>query len=155
VSDDPNDATAKRDLGMSLSRLGMLDPEPNKAAESLATLREARGLIETIAKANPGSAEAEGQVAIIQEHEGHSLEDLGRVPEAIVSYWESVATGHPFLDQPSATIMSQYLTESLSMRQKTTQIHIYVGSRTTVDANSLGLARAMRVRASNCRFGWW
>jgi hypothetical protein len=51
VRDDPNDATAKLDLGMSLRRLGMLDPEPNKTAESLATLREARGLIETITKA--------------------------------------------------------------------------------------------------------
>jgi hypothetical protein len=57
-------------------------------------------------------------VAIIQEYEDHRLEDLGRVPEAIVSYRESVATDHPYLDQPSATIMSQYLTESPSMRQK-------------------------------------
>ena len=109
VRDDPNDVTARRDLGMSLSRLGMLDPEPNQAAESLATLREARGLIETIAKANPGSAEAASQVAIILEYEGHRLEDLGRVPEALASYRESIATVHPFLDQPSATIMSQYL----------------------------------------------
>jgi hypothetical protein len=75
----------------------MLDPEPNQAAKSLATLREARGLIETIAKANLGSAEAAGQVAIIQEYEGHRLEDLGRVPEAMVSYRRSSRHGHPNL----------------------------------------------------------
>lgn len=111
VRDDPNDATAKRDLGMSLSRLGMVDPEPDKASESLATLREARGLIETVAKANPSSAEAAAQVAIIREYEGHRLENLGRVPEAFVSYRESIATVHPFLDQPIATIISQYLVD--------------------------------------------
>lgn len=119
VKDDPNDVTAKRDLGMSLSRFGTLPPEPNEVAESLAMLREAQGLIEPIAKANPSSSEAAGQVALILEYEGHRLEDLDRVPEALNSYRESIATVHPFLDQPTSTIMSQYLAdvESLTRRQ--------------------------------------
>jgi hypothetical protein len=98
MREDPNDARAKRDLGMSLGRLGMLDPEPNKAAESLATLREARGLTETIAKANRrlcGGRRPGGHLSGIRRP---SPGGPGPRPEAIVSCRESVATGHPFLD---------------------------------------------------------
>jgi hypothetical protein len=120
---------------------------------SLATLREAQGLTETIEKANRRLCGGRGPGSHHSGIRRPSPGGPGPRPEAIVSRRESGATGHPFLDQPSATIMSQYLIESPSMGQKTTQIHIYVGSRTPVDANSLGLATAMRVRAFCCGFG--
>jgi hypothetical protein len=42
VAADVNNATGKHDLGMSLSRLGTIDPAPGTAADSFATFEEAR-----------------------------------------------------------------------------------------------------------------
>jgi hypothetical protein len=70
---------------MSLSRLGTIDPAPGAAADSLATLEEARKLIEPIAGLNTGSAETANQIASITEYEGHRQEELGRYPDAIES----------------------------------------------------------------------
>ncbi len=65
VAADPNNATARHDLGMILSRLGMIDPGPNGAGESLKSLEEARSLIDPILAANPQNAETANQVAAI------------------------------------------------------------------------------------------
>ena len=56
VSSDPQDATARYDLGIALSRQGMIDPPPGGAEDSLATLKEAGSLVGPIAKGNPKSA---------------------------------------------------------------------------------------------------
>jgi eukaryotic-like serine/threonine-protein kinase len=111
VKDDPNDVTARRDLGMSLSRLGMVDPVQDGLAQSLATLRESRALIEPIARANPHSAEAAGQIALITEYEGHRLEALGDKAAAMASYRQSIDNLRPFLEKPTSSVMSQYLAD--------------------------------------------
>jgi hypothetical protein len=66
---------------------------------------------------------------------------LGRVPEALVSYRESIATVHPFLDQPSSTIMSQYLADVENLTRLQLAAHEHVAAlEMAFDA----LARAKR-----------
>lgn len=106
---DSNDVTARRDLAMSLGRLGMVDPAPGGIAESLANLQDARDLLEPIVQSNAKSAEAAGQLAIILEYEGIRLEALGRTAEAMATYRESTAKISPFLNKPTQSLLSQYI----------------------------------------------
>jgi serine/threonine protein kinase len=115
VAADVNNATGKHDLGMSLSRLGTIDPAPGAAADSLATLEEARKLIEPIAGLNTGSAETANQIASIAEYEGHRQEELGRYPDAIESYQRSMSILSPFLDARNSSVIAQFLASEQSL----------------------------------------
>jgi tetratricopeptide (TPR) repeat protein len=115
VEADANDVTARHDLGMSLGRLGMVDPAPDGVAESLASLEEARKLIEPIAGANSKSAETANQVALVLEYEGHRQEALVRSDEAIASYLKSIAVLQPFFDQQNEAVTYQYLSSEQSL----------------------------------------
>jgi tetratricopeptide (TPR) repeat protein len=112
---DPNDVTARHDLGMSLSRLGTIDPGPDRIAESLAQLEESRSLIEPILNANPTSWETANQLSLILEYRGHRLESLGRKDEAAVSYQKSIAVIQAFVDRRNVTVISQYLASQQSL----------------------------------------
>jgi tetratricopeptide (TPR) repeat protein len=114
VAADAADATARHDLGMSLSRLGMIDPASGAAAASLAHLEEARKLLEPIVGANTGSPELAVQIALTTEYEGHRQEDLGRSAEAIESYLRSMSILRPFLDAKNAVVVVQYLASEQS-----------------------------------------
>jgi len=106
---DPENATARHDLAMILSRLGMVDPAPGHVDESLRTLEEARGLIEPIAIANPKSAETATQLAAILEFEGIRQQELGHNSEAAIAYRSSMDRLQPFLELKNATVTVQYL----------------------------------------------
>jgi tetratricopeptide (TPR) repeat protein len=109
VAADPNNATARRDLGLILTRLGMLEPARDGIADSMSALEEARSLIEPIAKANPSSSEAANQVAYILEAEGHRKEAMGKPDEALASYRESIAILQPYWDRKDKTVTLLYI----------------------------------------------
>jgi eukaryotic-like serine/threonine-protein kinase len=112
---DPNDVTARHDLGMSLSRVGTIDPGPNEIAESLAQLEESRSLLEPIVTANLKAAEPADQLSLVLEYLGHRLETLGRTAEAMASYKKSLAVIQPFFDAKNSTVLSQYLASEQSL----------------------------------------
>ena len=112
---DPNDVTARHDLGMSLSRLGTIDPGPTEVTESLAQLEESRSLLEPIVTENLKSAEPADQLSLVLEYQGHRLETLGRTTEAVASYKKSMAVIQPFLDAKNSTVLSQYLASEQSL----------------------------------------
>jgi tetratricopeptide (TPR) repeat protein len=96
---DPRDMTAQFDLGVALSRLGMVEPGAQGLSESLDTLREAIATIEPIAKGNPKSASIAEQLAVAQEFAGRRLQSLGRTSEAAEQYRKSQATVGPCTDE--------------------------------------------------------
>src|SRR5690242_19804674 len=79
---DPQDATARIDLGVSLSHLGSIDPGSDGAAASLAALREAIELLGPAYKSNPTSSSIAGHISLAREYAGHRLQELGRIAEA-------------------------------------------------------------------------
>ncbi len=115
VEADANDVTARRDLGISLGNLGMVDPAPDGVAESLAMLEEARKLIEPIAAANSKSTEMANQLALILEYDGHRQRTMGHNDEALASYRKSIALLQPFFDQQNESVTSQYLSSEQSL----------------------------------------
>lgn len=122
---DPNDATARQDLGMSLGRLGMIDPAPGAESESLAVLQEAYPLLDVSVKANPKSAEPASRAALILEFIGRREESLGRKDEARASYDKALAGIMPFLDAPNPALMSEYL----ALTEGITRLQIEQGSK--------------------------
>ena len=115
VAADKNDITARHDLGMSLSRLGTLDPGAGEIAASLAELEESSGLLQPILDANPKSAEIASQLSLVIEYIGHRQEALGRKAEAIASYQKSMTVIHPFVDAKNTPNLSQYLASEQSL----------------------------------------
>lgn len=111
VAADANDVTARRDLGMCLGRLGMIDPAANGDSQSLASLEEAISLIEPIARANPKSSEIAGQVAMIAEYEGTRQQALARNADALTSYRKSMSILQPFVDVHNGTVTAEYVTD--------------------------------------------
>jgi tetratricopeptide (TPR) repeat protein len=111
VAADPDNMTARRDLGMSLGRLGMIDPGPDGAARSLGELQEAESLIEPIARANPKAPEATNQVALILEYEGKRQEELGRRGEALATYRRSLAMLQPYAGLPNDPVTAQCIAD--------------------------------------------
>lgn len=111
VKADPQDATARRDLGMILGRLGMIDPEPGAAAASLASLEEAGDLIAPIVEANPKAYDAASQLALIQQYQARRLAELGRIPESIQTYRKAMGLLEPFFVQSKITMASDYIAD--------------------------------------------
>ncbi len=75
---DPQDKKARYALGVELGHLGMVQPDPDGIAESLATLMEALGILEPIDKANPNSPSVTVQIALVREYAGYRLQSLGQ-----------------------------------------------------------------------------
>ncbi len=89
---DPHNMTAQYDLGMALSRLGMVDPDAQGMSESLRTLQEAVAIIEPVARANPKSSNIAVQLALAQEYAGRRLRSQGQTSAAAEQYRKSLAT---------------------------------------------------------------
>lgn len=89
---DAHNMTAHYDLGVALSHLGMVEPDPQGVSESLQSLREAIGIIEPIAAANPKSASIATQLALAQEYAGRRLQSLRQTSEAAEQYRKSLGT---------------------------------------------------------------
>jgi tetratricopeptide (TPR) repeat protein len=89
---DAHNMTAQYDLGVALSHLGMVEPEPQGVSESLQSLREAIAIIEPIAAANPKSASMATQLALAQEYAGRRLQSLRQTSDAAEQYRKSLGT---------------------------------------------------------------
>ncbi|MFZ1009590.1 MAG: hypothetical protein WAN65_22310, partial [Candidatus Sulfotelmatobacter sp.] len=89
---DPRDMTAQYDLGVALSRLGMVQPAAEGLSESLEALREAIAIIEPVAGGNPKSASIAVQLAVAQDFAGRRLQSLGQMSAAAEQYRKSLAT---------------------------------------------------------------
>jgi tetratricopeptide (TPR) repeat protein len=89
---DPRDMTAQYDLGVALSRLGMVQPAAEGLSESLEALREAIAIIERVASGNPKSASIAVQLAAAQDFAGRRLQSLGQMSAAAEQYRRSLAT---------------------------------------------------------------
>ena len=111
VAADPQDATARYNLSMCLSRQGSVDTEPGGEAGSLAILNEAIRLLEPVAKVNPKSANIGVQLATLREYAGHRLEALHRNAEAAAEYQASLAVVEPFLSTGNASIAVQVVAD--------------------------------------------
>lgn len=145
VAADPDDATARRDLGMSLSRMGAIDPAADGVAESLGYLEEAQSLLEPVARENAKSTEAATQLAGILEDKGHRLAALGRNSDALESYRKSIAVLQPFFDRQDAAVLSQYFSgeKSVALLEAST------GDRkAALDTAGLVLAQASKLSES-------
>ena len=135
VETDVNDATARHDLGMSLSRLGMIEPDTNEVPQSFADLQEAESLIRPIAGLNSRSSETASQLALILEYEGHRLETLGQPSQAVTKYRESMAAIQSFFEEQNLTVVGQYLTD----RENIALLEISLGD-TEAALHEVGLA---------------
>jgi tetratricopeptide (TPR) repeat protein len=90
-SADPQNQTARFDLGSNLSDLGMIDPEPNQIADSLKELEEALRILDPMVRANPDSAAIVLLVALVRQYKGLRLHSLGRLPEAADSFLQALS----------------------------------------------------------------
>jgi len=90
-SADPQDQTARFDLGTGLAELGMIDPEPSQVADSLKELDEGLRILDPMVRAHPDSADAVLKVALARQYLGLRLHALGRLPEAADSFREALA----------------------------------------------------------------
>jgi tetratricopeptide (TPR) repeat protein len=79
---DPLNQTARRDLGVSLGQLGMIDPNPDQVANSLRTLEEALSILDPMLQANTNSATLALRVGLVREYAGRRLQRLGRLSAA-------------------------------------------------------------------------
>jgi eukaryotic-like serine/threonine-protein kinase len=164
VTADTNDANARHDLGMILSRLGMIDPAPGGTEESLHNLEEAQALIEPIAAANAKSVETAAQLATIFQYQGHRQEALGHRDEAIASYRRSMALLQTFFDGHMKAAGAQYILdeEDLALLYASsgdsaqaldlsslalTQAHNYANTIVQADARQAFLAHSWCVTA--------
>jgi eukaryotic-like serine/threonine-protein kinase len=95
VKADPRDMTARYDLGVALSRLGMVEPTAAGLSQSLETLRESIALIEPVFAGNPKSASIAEQLAVAQEFAGQRLLSLGQTAAAAEQFRKSMATVGP------------------------------------------------------------
>jgi serine/threonine protein kinase len=102
---DPQDAAARFNVAMSLLRLGEIEPESQQ--ESLAALREARAIMEPMARANPKSATIGVALAAAREYAGHRLQSLGKTGEAAAEYEASLAGVESFQASGSANVVTQ------------------------------------------------
>jgi tetratricopeptide (TPR) repeat protein len=101
VAADPQDANARYDLAMSLSRWGSIEPEAGTGVASLAGLQEAIGLMEQTFKSGPKSNLISDQLAVTHEFAGHRLESLGRTEEAAEQYLASLAETTAKFESPA------------------------------------------------------
>ncbi len=97
ASADPQDRTARYDLGISLAHLGMVEPTPEQIPDSMRILKEAMALIEPIHKANPNSASIANQVALVHEYSGYWLRRLGQPEAAAEHFRQGLAELEPML----------------------------------------------------------
>lgn len=109
VAADSQDATARFDLAMALGRMGMIDPAPGEAKQSLTTLQEAIGLMKPAVNSNPDSSPYATQFALLLEYQGHRFEALGQRQSAVQSYQESLEALRPFLGSGGSTMTRQNL----------------------------------------------
>ncbi|MGA8029610.1 MAG: serine/threonine-protein kinase, partial [Bryobacteraceae bacterium] len=86
---DPQDKNARSDLGMSLGRLGMIEPHPGQVDESLKTLLEALTILDPIGKADPNSSSFL-MIAMMRQYAGYRSQTLGQPADAAKHFSRSL-----------------------------------------------------------------
>jgi len=109
VRADAQNATAKRDLGSSLNKLGMIDPAPTDPEQSLRELKEADTILTPILGANVNSFDVASQLMECVEYEGKRLEQLGHKAEAMEAYRRALSLIEPFILQTKSPITPDYI----------------------------------------------
>ena len=143
VKADPQNATARYDLAMSLARFGMVEPQPDQMAESLRSLQEAIGIVDPIFKANPKSASMATQVALAREYAGHRLEGLGQTGAAVEQYRESLALMEALLAADAAA--QSATVQALADEEALASLYADKGDRAqALDYAARALARASK-----------
>ena len=88
---DPQDRTARFDLAISLGRLGMVEPDPERIVDSLKSLEESLAILDPVIKANPNSSNIAVQVALVREYAGYRLRSLGQTAAAAEQFRQGLA----------------------------------------------------------------
>jgi tetratricopeptide (TPR) repeat protein/predicted Ser/Thr protein kinase len=94
---DPRNLTARYDLAAVMLRLGVVDVPPSGLAAALDTLRGAEATLAALLRASPHDVRYLSQLAIVQEFIGNRLRGLGKLPEAINAYRQSLAGAESLL----------------------------------------------------------
>jgi tetratricopeptide (TPR) repeat protein len=87
---DKQNLTAQYDLAAVMLRLGIVEVPPSGLQGSLDALRGAAANLESLLRTSPGDSRYRSQLAIAQEFTGNRLRDLGRLPESIAAYRQSL-----------------------------------------------------------------
>jgi eukaryotic-like serine/threonine-protein kinase len=90
-AEDPQDQTARFDLGYNLGQLGMVEPDPNEVADSLKSLEEALSILDPIIRANPSAADIVLRAELVRQYAGLRMQRLGRLAEAADSFRRALA----------------------------------------------------------------
>lgn len=115
VAADPQNATARFDLAVALSRQGTAEPEPGRVLESATMLEQAAGILEGEFKANPKSPRTAVQLTLTREYLGRRYQALGRIEDAEREFQHSLADAQPFADARNGSLMLQAFTDEQAL----------------------------------------
>jgi eukaryotic-like serine/threonine-protein kinase len=98
---DPQDRTAQYDVASSLLRQAAVELPPSELPQALAGLREAAGILESLARSDPQAMRYPRSLVLAYVYAGYRLRDLGKTEEALaemrraVSVADSIMAAHP------------------------------------------------------------
>jgi tetratricopeptide (TPR) repeat protein len=141
---DQQNLTAQYDVAAVTLRLGIVDAPPSGLESSLDSLRTAASRLESLIARSPGDSRYKSQLAIAQEYIGERLRALGRLPESIAAYRQSLAGANAALDADPAN-RSAYA-QSAASSSGLVRVLAVSGDR----AGALSQARAAIARAAAC-----
>ena len=84
IKADPEDRTARYDLANALLRQGAAEVPGGNRAESLAALREAAAILESLSREDPSAMRYQRPLALVHQYVGICLHEMGRLDEAMV-----------------------------------------------------------------------
>jgi tetratricopeptide (TPR) repeat protein len=90
VKDDPQDRTARYDLANALLRQGATYVPGSDRAGSLAPLREAAEILESLGRENSSAIRYQRPLMLVHQYVGECLRDMGRLDEALVELRRSI-----------------------------------------------------------------
>jgi eukaryotic-like serine/threonine-protein kinase len=96
---DPQNHMAEADYAAHLLRLGTLDPKPGELEDSLANLRQAARLFESLAVDTPGVPHYDRDLSVTYEFIGDRYLAMGKTAEAIAEYRKTLAIGEKIVQQ--------------------------------------------------------
>jgi eukaryotic-like serine/threonine-protein kinase len=88
---DPQDRTAQYDLASSLLRQGAVEVPAADLPQSLAELREAAGILESLAHSDPNALRYTRAQILVYQYAGFRLRDLHKTDEALAEWRRAVA----------------------------------------------------------------
>ena len=157
---DPQDQTARFDLGMSVGQLGMVEPDADHLADSLKSLEEALSILEPVRKANPNAPTVVNRVALLREYAGYrSCGGMGQI-EAAAGTVQGSARGLR-ADPGSAQSVDWFQSRARLIQRKAWRKfwrHRAIGTRRWNTPSMLWRARNnmwVPIRTRKCRSAIW